>query len=63
VTGKTSLQKIEDNLDKGNLNLMRDFVYLNGDRTMYAKTWKGLSFHLIKVDVGGKEKLSLENNK
>ncbi len=63
MTGKTSIQKIEDDLDKGNFNLMHNFVYLNGDRTMYAKTWKGLSFHLIKVDVGGKEKLSLENNK
>lgn len=63
MTGKTSLQKIEDGLDKGNFNLMPDFVYLNGSGTMYAKTWKGLSLYLVKVDVGGKGKLSLENNK
>jgi hypothetical protein len=63
MTGKVTTTKIADPLDKGNFNLLPDYVYLNGDKTMYAKTWKGLSFYLVKVELGGKSKLSLDNQK
>lgn len=63
MTGKSAVQKIEDGLDRGNFNLFPKYVYLDGGRTMYAKTWKGLSFNLIKVDLDAKGKLSLENRK
>jgi hypothetical protein len=65
MTGKVTSGKIENTLTKGNFNLLPQCVYLNGDQTMYAKTWKGmaLSVHLIRVDLGAKGKLSLDNQK